>query len=393
MANLKLTDKIIDALPLPAKGSKRYPDAKTPNFGVVVTEYGKRSFYLRYRNSRDVDRQYKIGNRPEWTTSAAREEAERIKRAVDLGDDPVADQKELREAPTVADMCQRYDAEHLPNKRSAKDDRLMINKDILPALGGKKVADITFSDMDTLHRNKARQAPVKANRVIALLSKMFSLAIRWGWRSDNPCKGVQRSPEEPRHVYLSTQELERLTSTLATFRDQQAANIVRLLLLTGARRGEVLSMKWADLDLDNGVWVKPGATTKRKTQHRVPLSVAAQQLLAGLKLASKGSEHVFASHGKLGRRESIKDVWPEICEAAGIRDVRVHDLRHTYASVLASAGLSLPVIGALLGHTQTQTTLRYSHLFDDPLRQATERVAAVVTGKPKAEVIPLKDRA
>ena len=146
-------------------------------------------------------------------------------------------------------------------------------------------------------------------------------------------------------------------------------------------------MRWADLDIAEGNWTKPGATTKQKTVHRVPLSAPAIQLLMEIKLqaaidaklgTNEVSEFVFPS--KAGHRVEIKNQWAEICEAAGIGGARIHDLRHTYASVLASAGLSLPVIGALLGHTQMQTTMRYSHLFDDPLRQATERAGAIVTG-------------
>src|SRR4051794_19431381 len=117
MASLKLTDRVVDSLPAPETGNKRYPDPDTPNFGVTVTSSGKRSFYVRYRNRRDVDRLYTIGSRPVWITKAAREEAQRLLRAVDGGADPVADEKELRTAPTVANMCQRYEEEHLPTKR------------------------------------------------------------------------------------------------------------------------------------------------------------------------------------------------------------------------------------------------------------------------------------
>ena len=168
---------------------------------------------------------------------------------------------------------------------------------------------------------------------------------------------------------------------LAAYPDQQAANIVRMLLLTGARRGEVLSAKWADLDLEAGAWTKPGATTKQKTEHRVPLSAPVRALLASL---PRSSEYVFPGLRGAPRRVDLKRVWPKICEAAGIKGVRLHDLRHTYASVLASSKQSLPIIGALLGQTQPATTARYAHLIDDPLRSATETAGAVLTGGAKA---------
>ena len=145
-----------------------------------------------------------------------------------------------------------------------------------------------------------------------------------------------------------------------------------------------------DLDLEQGVWTKPGHTTKQKTEHRVPLSAPALELLTAIRAkAPDDAEFVFPGRHS-GHRFDLKKPWPKICKAAGITGVRVHDLRHTYASLLASAGFSLPMIGALLGHTQPQTTHRYAHLFDDPLRQATERVGAIIAGKPGAEVRRLR---
>src|SRR4051812_28246844 len=151
-------------------------------------------------------------------------------------------------------------------------------------------------------------ASYQANRTVALLSRLFNLAIRWGWRADNPAKGIERNQETKRHRYLSSDELARLTVALAEHPDQQAANILRLLLLTGARRGEVQAAKWADFDLGAGVWVKPGATTKQKTLHRVPLSAPARQLLADLHDDRGESEYVFP--GRLGQhRVEVKGNW------------------------------------------------------------------------------------
>ena len=229
--------------------------------------------------------------------------------------------------------------------------------------------------------------------MVSILSKMFSLAIRWQWRSDSPTRGIERNPELKRHRYLSGDELGRLSIALAAHGDQQAANIVRLLLLTGSRLGEVLGMRWEQLDLDAGVWVKPSTLTKQKLEHRVPLSAPVRQLLTELRsMAPAGATFVFPGAGATGYRNPPYKDWVAICEAAGIVDARMHDLRHTYASVLVSAGLSLPVIGALLGHSHPETTARYAHLFDDPLRAATERVGAIVTGhgKPSAEVVKIR---
>lgn len=411
----KLTDAIIKRLPAPEKGNRLTYDADVKGFGVRVTANGARAFVLNYRTRTGRERRYTIGSFPEWGTSAARSEAGNLKRQIDRGDDPLAEVEADRDARTVADLCKRFDEEHLPRLRpsTSRDYRAHISRQILPELKHRKVAEVSFSDIDGLHRKVTKASgPYHANRMLAVLSRMFSLAIRWQWRADNPCRGVERNQEEKRHRYLSGAELAGLTKALAEHEDQQAANIIRLLLLTGARRGEVQAAKWADFDLETGVWTKPGATTKQKTEHRVPLSAPARQLLAGLRAdAEKGAEYVFPGRGGKGHRQEIKADWRALCLAAGIvtretlRDAkgrekmvvtpsaRIHDLRHTYASVLASAGLSLPIIGALLGHTQPATTARYAHLFDDPLRAATERAGAIVMpsqDKPEGDVVPLK---
>jgi integrase len=225
--------------------------------------------------------------------------------------------------------------------------------------------------------------PYLANRAVAVLSKMFNFAIKLKWRTDNPAKGIERNQEVKRDRYLSTDELARLSEALTKCVDRQAANIIRLLLLTGARRGEVLGMRWAHLDLTNGVWTKPGATTKQATLHRVPLSEPVRQLLCELR-QNAADEAEFVFPGRPGRaRADIENTWSALCKAAEIIGARVHDLRHTYASILVSSGHSLPIIGRLLGHTQPATTARYSHLADDPLRLATERAGEIISGKKK----------
>lgn len=391
----KLTDKTIESLPVPprtGKGCKLYPDAQVPGLAVRITANGARAFVLRYRNSAGRERSYTIGSCSDWRIAAARNEGRRLRLEVSQGRDPLGEEQTTRGAPTVAQLAERFLEDHVSRKRAstARDYAQQLRKHVLPSLGKLKVADVTYADIDRLHRAITRSgSPYVANRTLAVLHKMFELAIRWKLRADNPCKGIERNQEHKRQRYLTASELAALTKALVEYSDQQAANIVRLLLLTGCRRGEALSARWADLDLDAGVWTKPAATTKQKREHRLPLSAAAVQLLSAIRATSEG-EFVFPGQGRAGYREGIRKPWDALCRAAGIQGARIHDLRHTHASVLASAGLSLPVIGALLGHTQAQTTHRYAHLLDDPLRQATERAAAVITGKSMAEVVRLK---
>lgn len=389
-----LTDASVKRLPFPATGNKITYDDKVKGFGVRITAAGSRAFILNYRTRAGIERRYTIGAFPEWTTTAARIEAGELKKRVDRGDDPMAEHQADRAAKTVTDLADRFKEEHLPKKRPAtvRMYTALVDGEILPAMRNLKVADVTFSDVDGLHRKiTKRGAAYQANRAVAVLSKMFSLAIRWGWRLDNPARGIERNQETKRRRYLSAEELGRLTEALAKHEDRQAVDIIRLLLLTGARRGEVQSMRWENLDLVAGVWTKPGATTKQTTEHRVPLSEAARQLLANLRAeADDDTEFVFPGRGGEAHRVELKGDWATLCRNAKIKGARLHDLRHTYASILASSGLSLPIIGALLGHTQPATTARYAHLFDDPLRSATERAGAVLSGLASARVTSLR---
>jgi integrase len=387
----KLTDAVIKALPAPAKGSRIFYDEAVKGFGIRVTANGARAFVLNYRTRLGRERRYTIGTFPDWKTSPARTEAIDLKKRIDQGADPLGEIKAGRSAPTVADLCDRFIVEYLPRKRAAtqKAYSQQIAADIRPVLGRLKVAEVSFADVDALHRSISKRGPYRANRGVAVLSRMFAMAIKWHMRTDNPCRGVERNPEHQRRRYLSADELTRLATALDGA-DQQVADIIRLLLLTGARRGETLQARWTDINLTTGTWSKPAGSTKQGTAHTVPLSEAARRLLLEVQARAAGSEWVFPGADLSQPRRSIHSAWLRICKSASIDGAHVHDLRHTYASVLASAGLSLPVIGALLGHTTPTTTARYAHLFDDPLRAAAERAGAIITGKPAAKVVSLK---
>jgi integrase len=402
MKNQYLTDAAVRALPLPAKGKTIVLDGsrngeRVKGFGVRITAAGARSYILRY-TTRSRERTFTIADATIVTAAWARKEAKRLRYLIEEGGDPLADVEAERAAPTVADLCDRFESEHLTRKRAstAADYKRMLKNHIRPALKNLKVADVAFSDIDTLHRKITKAgSPYAANRCVAVLSKMFNLAVRWRMRSDNPARGIERNAESKRKRYLSGDELARLTKALAEHEDKQAANAIRLLLLTGARRGEVLAARWADLDLTEGVWTKPGSTTKQKSDHTVPLSAPVRQLLSDIRDEQEGKhpkrplgEFVFpSSSSDVGHVVELKRPWRTLCKAAKISGLRLHDLRHSFASHLASGGASLPLIGALLGHSNPQTTARYAHLFQDPQRAAAERVAAIVenAGKPPVE--------
>jgi integrase len=377
----RLTDAICRKLPAPAKGKKIHYDRDVAAFGMRITEANARSFVLRYRRRSDaIERTLTIGSFPDWNANAAREEAKRLKRLVDGGGDPLGEAREQRQAPTVHDLADRFEAEFLPKKRAstAADYTSMLRTHIRPQLGKRKVALVESADVDALHRHvTAHGGPYRANRVVAVLSKMFSLSEGWRWRIGNPCRGIERNDEAKRKRYLTDAELDRLLGALAKHADQDAADIFRLLLLTGCRRGEALAARWNDFDLKKGIWTKPGATTKTRTDHVVPLSKAALELLIKRESAATDSEYVFPGR-RAGHRVDVKGDWRRVLKAARISKLRIHDLRHSYASILASAGVGLHTIGELLGHTQAQTTLRYAHLIDAHLREASEKVGALI---------------
>jgi integrase len=381
-----LTDATIKRLPTPTKGNRVHYDDAIKGFGARVTAQGARSFVLNYTTAGGRERRYTMGSCDDWPTAAARTEAKRLRQVVDQGGDPLANVEDERTAPTVAELCDRFEAEHAIRKRPSTVDayRRQITNHIRPMIGPRKVADIAFTDVDRLHRKvTATAGPYAANRTVALLSKMFSLAIRWNMRPDNPAKGVERNTEYGRRRYLSAAELIALTQALADYADQQVANVFRVLLLTGCRKSEALAMRWGDVDLTTGVWSKPAASVKQKEDHEVPLSGPARLLLSEIRQQQTGrrqvlGEYVFPGPGVTGHLVAIKKAWRSICQSAGIAELRIHDLRHSFASQLVSGGASLPLVGALLGHSSPLTTARYAHLHHDPQRAAVETVGAIV---------------
>lgn len=394
----KLTDRFVKSATTGGRKSPIFMDDEVIGFGVQVRKNGRRSFTLDYMFEGRRRRLY-IGDFPDWTTAAAREHAKLIKREVDQGLDPLTVRDERRTAPTVKDLIERYLTEHVPRLApdSASDYRSMMVTYVMPVWGHRKVIDIRRSDVDQLlveiakgrarprkEKTKqkrlkplqpARPTPGRANRVGCAIRKMFNLAIRWEMRTDNPAAGFIRNPENPRERFLDIAEIERLSQVMNEHRNQRMADVIRLLMLTGARRGEVLNATWDQFDLDRAVWTKPAATTKQRKLHRTPISGAAVQLLRTIRTRSpKNCPWVFPGDANGKPVQEIKRFWDDVRKKAGLTDVRVHDLRHTFASLLVSSGMTLPMIGKLLGHTQVQTTQRYAHLFDDPLRMGLDQI-------------------
>jgi integrase len=398
MPTARLTDALVRRLEVPATGNKITYDTAVKGFGARVTANGAKAFVLTYVvRGTGRQRRYTIGGCDRWTATDARAKAKELKALVDQGGDPLGAIEAEREAPDMGDLIARFREEHFPHirKSSADDYERMLRNYVLRHFSeNTKVADVRYEDVDALHRRITKAGHLhRANRVVSLLSKMFNLAIRWGMRETNPCRGIERNREHGRRRYMTPDELARIVEAIAKFPDKNIADALRLLLLTGARRNEVLTMKWADVDLTAGTWSKPPASTKQNAPHSVPLSAPARALLADrLGHRADGQPYVFPGNGSKKHLVNVWHAWVRLCRAAAVRDLRLHDLRHSYASQLVSAGHSLTLIGQLLGHSQLQTTARYAHLFDDPLRKATEQVGAIIAnaGKEAPKPTPLR---
>lgn len=406
-----LTERAIKAMVPQADRDVLVYDDEVAGFAISVYRSGKRAFVLRYRIA-GRSRHFTIGSWPDWSVTAARDEAKRLKREIDAGHDPLGKRMDDRNAPTISDAIDRYLKEHAVKlaPRSSSDQASLLRKLVEPEWGTRKVADITTEDVDRLlakvskgrprprkHPPKTNPrrsvikgrfgpTPVRANRVGEILRKMFNLAIRWQMRADNPAAGFSRFPEIPRDRFLSADEIKRLADVLADHPNRRCANVIRLLLLTGARRGEAMNARWDQFDLENGIWTKPAATTKQRRLHRVPLSKTVVELLRTIRSSVPADcPWVFPGDIKGSPLSEMQTFWEGVRAKAKLGDARIHDLRHTFASLLVSGGMTLPMIGRLLGHTQAQTTLRYAHLYDDPLREGLDQVGDAL--RPKLRLV------
>ena len=324
-------------------------DDALPGFGVRVKPSGVRSYIIQYRN-RDTgaSKRLTIGQHgPLLTFDQAKKQARATLADAMRSGDPVEMRKTARRAPTVADLAADYLERHaVPKKRpkSVRDDRAMLDNIILPKLGTKKVDAIGRRDVEAIHV-AMQDRPYQANRVLSLLSRMFSLAIEWKWRPDNPAKGVERYEEQKRDRWLSDDELRRLCKVLDEHTNTRAANAVRLQLLTGARLGEVLSSRKEDFDLDRGVWTKPSHQTKQKRTEYLPLGAQALALVTSIiETSAPDSAFLFPGDKPGQPLREIKKFWGTTVRQAGITNYRRHDNRHTYASHLVSSGLSLEIV-------------------------------------------------
>lgn len=371
----KITKRYVESLKPLADKEALYWDSEIKGFGVRVFPTGRRTYFVQYRNEFDRTRRKKIGVHGSITTEQAREEAKQLLGQVASGDDPSTLQKESKKKITLDVVAHQY-LEHYAKDskrpKSYREDQGMLNRVILPRFGTRKLEDLTTRDFQLLH-NELRDKPYLANRVRALLSKIFNLAKQWKWVEFNPVEGVTKYQEHKRDRWLNKEELERVWKVLDSHSHHPTSYLFKLLLLTGARKSEMMNATWDQFDLKKGIWEKPSHLTKQKKKEYIPLSEQALKELEMLKsLQVKSSPFLFPGRVEGQPIKEIKTFWKKVLQESALENVRIHDLRHTHASHLVSSGLSLSIVGKLLGHTQASTTQRYAHLADEPLREAVE---------------------
>jgi integrase len=409
--HMALTDRTVRELPFAADGKRLTWDTVLKGFALRATAQTK-TFVLVDRID-GKQRELPIGSFPAWSTDQARQEAARLKREIDLGRDPHRERQQARLAPTVKEFARVYLTEvALPRKspKSIYEDRLMIRRFIDPMVtirgpvenaaepytdpdrredreiaelfGNAKLREVDHNDIDDLNYKVTMSGrKVTANRLLALISKMMTVAERKGLRDrgSNPCRGAERNREYKRESYLRDSQLAKLLGVLDEYPLRDATDVVMLALLTGSRSGEIMKMRWSEIDLESGIWHKPAPKTKPREPQHLPLGVPAIRLLEDRRNEDAGSPWVFPGRRRGQPLTSIKKAWREICLQAGIQPGRedgfvLHDMRHQFASLAVSGGASLPMVGGLLGHASPTTTARYAHLFDGPLREVTEAV-------------------
>ncbi len=379
----KITVRSVEAIQ-PSDKDQIIWDTEVPGFGCKVTPKGRRSYFLYYRTRDGQQRRPAIGQHGALKPEAARAIAKQWAAEVANGSDPSLAKKTDRTSPTVRDLCDRYIEEHAETRKKATsiyNDKRIIKAHILPAIGSRKAASVARPDISSIHHS-LRATPYEANRMLALTSKMFSLAERWGIRPDNtnPAKNIDRFPEKKRERYLCEAELRELWEVLGDHETRKIASdgaiaAIKLLILTGRRLSEILALKWEWIDFANKVMSFPDTKNGALT---VAISEATASVLAELG-RSRGT-NPFVIKGRRADKPlvNIQKPWRAIRSRAGLEDVRIHDLRHTYASIGAGLGISLPMLGRLLGHTQQATTSRYAHLAQHPVQVAAETIGAAI---------------
>ena len=357
-------------------------DRELPGFGVRVYPSGRKIYVAQSRGPAGVKR-VSLGRHGEITPDRARKQAASAIARIKRGENPAPARAERKDTFTVAALAERYIEGHVKVHCNAHTQWIYegsLRNHILPALGAKEVASVGREDVAALHY-EMRATPRAANRALMVLSKMLKLAEAWGLAppGGNPCRHVLRYKEGRRERFLTEDEYRRLGLALRELEAEgpaqaRAAAALRLIMLTGCRVGEVLTLRWSDVDRKAGELRLRDAKTGARM---VPLTPAALEVLAGVKRVRR-SPWLFPGRRPDRHLSNISPYWHRVRDDAEVDDVRIHDLRHSFASRALAVGLALPMIGRLLGHTDIGSTARYAHLSRDAEKVAAARVGGSI---------------
>ena len=374
----KLTKRSVDAIRANG-GDAVYWDGELTGFGLRVRASGRKNYIVQTR-IRGRLRWFTIGPHGPVSADEARARALEILALAKKGVDPRAGEAQPAAAPAVAALGRRFLEEYVPiycKPSTAAQYRRLVNRFVDPAIGGLTVGEVQRKDIAELHFG-LRDRPYQANRTLGVLSKMFTLAEMWGWRADgsNPCRHVRNYKEHKRERFLSERETARLGAVLRDLEEEMPSAVAafRLLLLTGCRMSEIRDLRW-EYVRDDCIELPDSKTGGRV----VPLGPEARAILASIP-RERGNPWVFVGRFPGTHRTDLQRPWRLIRKRAGLEDVRIHDLRHSFASRALALGESLTMIGRLLGHTQVQTTARYAHLARDSLQTAAARITGSIGG-------------
>ena len=352
--------------------------------GLVVKVYptGNKTFFLDVLVDRKHD-MFKIGVWPDLNVAMVREKAKKMRADLAQGKNPKAEKKE---GITLGEFFLVYMERHGSEKKSASKDRSHFER-LLKSWQNYRLVDITRSKVEALHKTLGKETPVQANRVLALLSTMFSKAIIWGYlKTENPCKGLRKFKEVSRNRFLSGEELARFFEALDLTENPAFKDFILLSLFTGARKSNVLGMRWKDIDFERSVWKIPGELSKNGDPMQVPLGADVLEILKRRR-AETSSVFVLPGPGAKGHYMEPKRAWGTLLKRAKLEDLRIHDLRRSMGSWMTIGGTSLPIVGKALGHKTSQATSIYARLNLDPVRAAMDQaVEAMNRNRKKATV-------
>lgn len=391
-AKFNFTKAALDAIKKPAKRTYFY-DTKTPGLALAVTPTGAKSFYfIRWVSGRSSFIKLENGTYPPMTIEQARAAVAALNAEAAKGIDPAQSRRQARAEMTLDELFKLWTAYAKSEKRSSdKDERTYALH--LSHWANRRLSQLSRDDIVRWHQKLGRDSgPYAANRALALLRAMFNRGVaQHGLDIANPATGIKLFREEKREGWITPDAMPRLLEAIDAAPSPDWRDFFKLALFTGARRGNVLSMSWRDINLSQATWSITGAEHKTKKPVTIPLAPPALEILECRKEMLGTEGYVFPGVGKSGHLQEPKKAWAQVLEAAGLSGLRVHDLRHTLASWMSSQGVSLTIVGKTLGHSQTATTARYAHLALDPVREAVDRAAQAMTAtqRPKAEVIPL----